>query len=219
MNLQEAIKEMQNSMLADIPEETRSIMMRATEKLIQSGIDKNAKKAGDKIPDFTLPNSRGEDVAVSDLLKKGPLVISFYRGAWCPYCNLEFKALNDAYPAIREYGAELIAISPNLREKTAQFAAENPFQFDLLSDEGNRVAGEFGLVFTLPDELRPIYEQFGINIPDYNGPDNYDIPIPATYVVNTDGSIVHAYVNPDYTQRMEPDEIVSILQKMRGESR
>lgn len=218
MNLQEAIEEMKSNTLSKLPEETLSTIMNATEELIRSGIAEKAKDAGDKISDFALPNARGEEISVSSFLKKGPLVINFYRGAWCPYCNLELKALNDAYPSIKEYGANLISISPNLREKTAQFASENPFQFEILSDEGNRVAGQFGLVFTLVEELRPIYEKFGFSIPDYNGPDNYDIPIPATYIVATDSSIVHAYVNPDYTQRMEATEIVSILQKMKGEN-
>ncbi len=145
------------------------------------------------------------------------MVISFYRGAWCPYCNLELKALDDAIERIRSSGAELVAISPNTQEKSAQFASENPFKFDLLCDVGNEVARRFGLVFELAEELRPIYKQFGIDIPAHNGDERYEIPIPATYIVHTDGSIVHAFVDADYTKRMEPDEIVAILKKMKGE--
>ena len=217
MSLRENIEKMQKATLPGIPAETLQVMMSATEKLIRSGIAGRAKKAGDQAPNFSLPNTRGENITLNSYLQKGPLVISFYRGAWCPYCNLELKALDDAIERIRSSGAELVAISPNTLEKSAQFASENPFKFDLLCDVGNEVARRFGLVFELAEELRPIYKQFGIDIPAHNGDERYEIPIPATYIVHTDGSIVHAFVEADYTKRMEPDEIVAILKKMKGE--
>ncbi|MFQ5709171.1 MAG: peroxiredoxin-like family protein [bacterium] len=218
MSLREDIERMQKEMLPGIPAETLQVMRAATEKLVKNGIAERTKKAGEKAPDFSLPNTRGAQVSLNQQLQKGPVVISFYRGAWCPYCNLELKALDDAVERIRGLGAELLAISPNTQEKSAEFAAENPFKFDPLCDVGNEVARRFGLVFELPQELRPIYAQFGIDIPAYNGDDRYEIPIPATYIVDTEGTIVHAFVDADYTKRMEPDEIVAILEKLKGEN-
>ncbi len=215
MSLLEQIKAMQVESLPQIPADTLKTMLAATERLVASGIDSNALQAGQQAPAFSLSNTRGELISLNALLAKGPVVINFYRGSWCPYCNLELKAYDNALPAIRDLGAEFISISPNLREKSAEFVAENPFSFNILSDEGNGVARQYGLVFSLADELRPIYEQFGINIPELDGDDSYELPMPATYIVDTKGTIIHAFVDADYTKRMEPDEVIEILKKHR----
>jgi len=201
-------------MLPSIPEDLLGVMVSAMEKLVNSGIARRAKKSGDRAPLFELVNSAGKEVSLGRLLRQGPVVINFYRGVWCPYCSLELKAVDRIMPAIHELGAELVSISPNLREKTAAFVAENPFNFDILCDRDNRVAREYGLVFELAEELRPVYRQLGISLPDYDGNDRYELPIPATYIIGGNGVIRHAFVNVDYTQRMEPDEIVTILQGM-----
>jgi len=211
MNLQDNIATMQKKMLPSIPEETLKVMMSVTKKLIDSGIADKAMKSGDKAPTFSLVNTKGERIDSQKLLQKGPLVINFYRGAWCPYCDLELKALNETYEQITKLGANLIAISPNTRGKSEEFLATNPFKFDLLSDEGNKVAKQFRLVFELAEELRPIYNQFGINIPEHDGNNSYEIPIPATYIVGTNGIIVCDFVDADYTKRMEPDKILDKL--------
>jgi len=214
MSLKTEIESMQREMLPSIPEDALGIMVSAMEKLVNSGIADHARKPGEAAPRFELENTKGEQVALNDLLRKGPVVINFYRGVWCPYCNLELKAWDRAMPEVRALGAELVSISPNLREKSAAFVAENPFDFKILSDRNNRVAKEYGLVFELARELRPIYEKFGINLPEYDGNERYELPMPATYVVASDGIIRHAFVNADYTQRMEPDEVITILQGM-----
>jgi len=214
MSLKTEIETMQKEMLPSIPEDVLGIMVSAMEKLVNSGIADRARKAGDRAPLFAIENLAGEEVILSALLRKGPVIINFYRGVWCPYCNIELKAWDRAMPEVRALGAELVSISPNLREKSAAFAAENPFDFKILSDRNNRVAKEYGLVFELARELRPIYEKFGINLPEYDGNERYELPIPATYVVAGDGIIRHAFVNADYTQRMEPDEVITILQGM-----
>jgi len=213
MKLIDEIRAMQEKSLPQIPVDTLETMMAATKKLVASGIANKALHAGQRAPNFLLINTRGELVSLEALLNKGPLVVNFYRGSWCPYCNLELKSYQNALPAIRGLGANLISISPNLREKSAEFVAENPFTFDILSDEGNSVAREYGLVFALAEELRPIYDQFGINIPELDGDDSYELPIPATYVVDTDGSIIYAFVDADYTKRLEPNDVVEILKK------
>jgi len=215
MKLADEIKMAQDKMIPNIPTEALSAMMAATEQLVVSGMAERAKKRGEKTPEFTLRNLRGEEISSAALLGEGPLVINFYRGAWCPYCNLELKALDNVVGEIKKLGANLIAVSPNLPEKSTQFVEETPFSFEILSDEGNRVAERFGLAFTLAEELRPIYKGFGIDLTEYDGNDSFTLPIPATYVVDRDGTIVHSFVDADYTKRMEPGEIVEVLETLK----
>ena len=157
--------------------------------------------------------SQREPVSLAALLEKGPVVLNFYRGAWCPYCALELKALNDALPEINALGASLVSISPNVVEKSAAFSAENPFGFDILSDVDNKVANEYRLVFTLADQLRPIYHKFGLDLQAFDGNNRFELPMPATYVVRTDGTIAAGFVHEDYTQRMEPADIIDCLER------
>ncbi len=215
MSLQDEIMKMQKEMMPNIHEEAMKTMMAATEKLVKSGIAKGAKKTGDMAPVFSLLNTNGEEVSSERLLGDGPLVIDFYRGTWCPYCSLELIAFEGSYERIRELGASLVAISPNRREKTVEAAEKNSFSFDLLSDRGNNVARQFGLVFTLAEELRPIYSSFGIDLVDFDGNDSYELPIPATYLIKEDGAIAASFVDADYTKRMDPAEIVDALREMK----
>ncbi|MFQ5354314.1 MAG: peroxiredoxin-like family protein [Thermodesulfobacteriota bacterium] len=216
MSLKDDIAMMQKEMLPSIPEKFLKMMTSATEELVRSGIAGRAKKAGETAPAFSLINTGGERISSEELLRKGPLVINFYRGSWCPYCNLELKTFEDSIEDIRTLGADLVSISRNLREKSEELTEENPFSFHILSDEGNAVARQFGLVFTLAEELRPIYKQFGIDLQEYDGNNSNELPMPATYVVERDGLIVHAFVDADYTKREEPGTILEVLKKIRA---
>lgn len=199
---------------AQMPDEVKSKMAQALTELQASDIADNSLKAGDRVPNFSLPNAVGQTVGIQDLLQTGPVVISFYRGSWCPYCNLELKALQQALPEIETQGANLVAISPQTPDSSLSTAEKHDLSFEVLSDVGNQVAKEFGLVFTLPAYLRPIYENFGIDLPAHNGDETFELPVPATYVVRTDGAIAQAYVNVDYTQRQDPAEIVAGLKDL-----
>jgi len=213
MSLQQMISDLQAESLPNIPPEILQTMMQATQELVASGIAGKAVQTGDQAPGFTLPNTRGELVSLAPLLEKGPVVLNFYRGAWCPYCQLELKALNDALPDITALGASLLSISPNVVEKSAAFAAENPFDFDILSDVDNKVASKYQLVFSLADKLRPIYEKFGLDLQAFDGNDRFELPMPATYVLRSDGTIAAGFVHEDYTQRMEPADIIECLEQ------
>jgi len=214
MSLREDISKLIEQSSKNIPPETLNIMSADTERLKQSGIiDKNL-KIGDKIPSFSLPNVKGETITSAELLNRGPLVLSFYRGGWWPYCNLELRALQLVLPEIESFGAQLVAVSPNLPDKSLSAAEKNDLTFEVLSDVRNHVAREFGLLFTLAENLRPIYESFGIDIPAFNGDDSFELPMPATYVIDTNGIITHVFVDPDYTRRLEPTEIVEIIKNM-----
>jgi peroxiredoxin len=214
MTLKQMIADMQAETLPNIPQDILQTMMQASLELIKTGIAGQALQVGEQAPEFTLPNTRGESVSLSSLLENGPVVLNFYRGAWCPYCNLELKALHDALPEITALGASLVSISPNVLEKSAAFAAENPFGFDILSDVDNVVAKKYRLVFTLSDKLRPIYAQFGIDLPAFDGNERFELPMPATYVLHSDGTIAADFVYEDYTQRMEPSAIIECLEKV-----
>jgi len=216
MSLKEEIQSMQDQMLPQIPEPALNAIVAATKRLVQSGIAERAIKAGDPAPHFTLEDTRSETTSLSALLAKGPVVLNFFRGAWCPYCNLELKALDRIMPQLQALGANLVSISPNLRQGLAEFADENPFTFAMLSDVDNHVAKAYGLVFQLAEELRPIYEQFGFDLPALDGNERYELPMPATYIVGRDGMIAHAFVNADYTRRMEPADILATLQGLES---
>ena len=139
------------------------------------------------------------------------LVLNFYRGGWCPYCNLELHALQQALADIRASGADLVAISPELPDKAMDTQARHALEFEVLSDVGNHVSEAFGLTFELPEQLRPIYTSIGIDIPAFNGDDSFVLPVPASYVVDSDGIIRHHFVNVDYTRRLEPDDLLQVL--------
>lgn len=215
MNLNGQIKELQKGLLAQVPEEALKVFASTTEQLVKSGLAETALKKGDKIPSFSLPNATGTTVSSQDLLKKGPIVIDFYRGAWCPYCTLELKALQDALPEITKLGAQLIAISPNLPDQSLSSIEKHSLTFEVLSDKGNKTAKEFNLVFPLAEKLRPIYKQFGFDIPAINGDESYGLPIPATYVVDSNGTVQLAFVDADYTKRLEPADVIKALQTLK----
>jgi len=210
-SLADQINEMQQGMLPNIPDEVLGLLMDKTAALVASGIAGEALTVGEQAPGFSLPTIHGGALRLSDKLADGPVVISFYRGGWCPYCNLEVRALEAVYGEIRGLGAELLAIAPELPDNGAETAAKASLSFPLLSDAGNPVARSYGLVFTLAEELRPIYASFGFDIPASNGEESFELPMPATYIIDRNGKIAHAFVNADYTQRMEPSEILKIL--------
>ncbi|HBQ97545.1 MULTISPECIES: peroxiredoxin-like family protein [unclassified Roseofilum] len=196
---------------SNVPQETQNVMQQATTDLGDSGILEQTLKVGDTIPDFTLPNATGKPVNVKELLTKGPVAIAFYRGGWCPYCNLELKALQNALASIEETGATLVAISPETPDNSLTTQEKNELAFPVLSDVDNQIARQFGLVFKLPASLLPIYQSFGIDVAAHNGNDHFELPIPATYVVQPNGKIVYAFADVDYTKRAEPSAIVDAL--------
>src|SRR6266404_8192805 len=159
-------------------------MVRADMELAASGISQHALKAGDRVPDFRLPDARGDYVRLCDLLAKGPVVLSFYRGGWCPYCNLELRALQKVLPQITALGAQLVAISSQTPDESLSTAEKNELAFPVLSDVGSATAKAFGIAFDLAEELRPIYARFGHALPDKNGDESRVLPIPATYVID-----------------------------------
>jgi len=214
MSLRQQIDDVKQGMMAQIPEPVLAMMRDATASLAQSGLVEQALKAGDAMPDFDLPEVGGGHIQLTDLLKNSPVVINFYRGGWCPYCNLEMQALQQAFPGIEQAGGTLISIAPELPEHAGETREKGNLTFPLLHDRDNALARKLGLVFTLPDILRPVYEGFGIDLQESQGNDRFELPVPATYIVRPDGVVAFAFVDTDYTQRMEPARIVEILKTL-----
>ena len=197
----------------NVPRSVIETMHRATAELIASGVAQRAKKAGDVAPSFSLTDPEGNIVSSDELLKKGPLVVSFYRGVWCPYCNMELQALEAANPAFDRYGASLLAISPQTAPNSRKSVRQNKLSFPILSDVKGRVGAAFGLRFELPDYLVGLYKSLKNDLPTFNDDPSWTLPMPARYVIGQDGTILYSEVNPDYTHRPEPEEMIPVLQR------
>jgi peroxiredoxin len=211
MTLQEQIEAQQQRILSYIPERIRRTLAESTSRLVRSGIHERCLAKDDRIPAFTLMNLTGGRITSDSLLRRGRLVISFYLGSWSPPCCLEMQVLQEHLADLRALGAQLVAVSPELPDNSLAIKEKYGVEFDLLHDAGNAVARRFGLVFAVPEEVRAFYANFGFHIPSHNGEDTWEIPLPATYIVETDQTVLHAYADADYTKRMEPAEIVSVL--------
>jgi peroxiredoxin len=197
------------------PAEVVAVMRKATADLIASGQAEKALKAGMRAPEFALPDAHGQVQRSAELLQKGPLVLTFYRGVWCPYCNMDLQAIEAAANDIRALGASLVAISPQTAPSRRKSERENALSFPILSDHGNVVANEYGLRFRVPDALIAVYKGFGIDLPIGNGEDSWTLPMPARYVIRTDGVIAYAEVNADYTRRPDPSELLPVLSRLK----
>lgn len=182
--------------------------------LIASGAAGDALKVGDRVPEFMVPNAEGRLVQSSDLFGKKPVVLSFYRGMWCPYCSAELNALADASPRLHAAGAKVVAITPETGGVALKTKKERDLDFEILCDVDNGVAMDFGLMFRIPADIQPGYLKFNVKLPLIYGNDSWMLPIPATYVVSRDSTIAHAYVNPEYRERFDPENLLEVLSKL-----
>jgi peroxiredoxin len=194
-----------------IPQDARKVMDAELDRLVKAGLAQQAPKQGEQLPTFTLPNQNDTHKSLEELLKNGPAVIVFYRGGWCPYCNLELRAYQEVLDEIQDRGATLAAISPELPDSSLSTSERNGLAFEVLSDTDSRYAREIGIAFTLSDELREVYGKFGLELEKHNGPGRFTLPLPSTFVVDTDGTIAYAFVDPDYTVRAEPADVLDAL--------
>ena len=215
MSLQEQLKAKYEEIKKNAPNEV-AIFDADTESFISSGDAPQGLQVGDQLASFELPNQLGQTISLDELQGDSNIVISFYRGGWCPYCNIELCVLQQALPEFKSHGARLIAISPQLPDESMSTAEKNELSFPVLSDVGNKVAREFGLVFTLSEQLRPLYESFNIDLPATNGDKSFELPIPATFIIDSDGVVKGAFVNADYKQRMDLSDIINVLKEIKS---
>lgn len=183
----------------------------AVEELFATGIEECILPVGATAPEFTLKDATEKNQRIADLLALGPLVIKFFRGRWCPYCSTELEAWRDLYGTLREHGAFLVAVSPQLSRQSDFMAGQHGLPFPLLHDEGNKVAEQFGLVYTVPDYLRQYYMSILVNLPFINGEASWRLPLPATYVIGRDRKVLFAEAHADFRVRPEPEEAMEAV--------
>lgn len=212
--LSESLKALSDSAKKRHPEDRRKIMDKATDDLRKSDIAKKALKAGDKIPSFKLLNADSKEVSSAELLKKGPMIITFFRGEWCPYCNLQLSSLQNKLPELEALGASVVAISPQTPSSSMASVEKNKLSMHVLSDANARVSKKFGLVFKVPTELKNVYKEMGLDLDKFNGNSDWELPIAATYVVNPQGVITYSFVEVDYTKRAETSLLVEEVKKI-----
>ena len=181
--------------------------------VINKGLVASAVQAGDAFVDFTLNNATGASITASELLKAGPLVLTWYRGGWCPYCNLTLRALQQVLPEIKALGANLVALTPELPDNSLKTSEKHALEFEVLTDQDNQVAKAYGLVFKLTPETAEYYKA-AFDLEVYNGNDTDELPLAATYVINTDGKVSYAFLNADYRERAEPAEVLEALKAL-----
>lgn len=198
-----------------VPAEIQAIHTRAVAELIQSGASDRALQVRTKAPAFELPDHSGALVRSSDLLANGPLVISFFRGRWCPFCVGKMEAMNAIVPRLQELRVSMIAISPQTIQQSYFMADQHKLRFPLLSDAENKIARQFRLVYRVPDYQQEIYRRAFVNLPFANGDDTWDLPIPATYILGREHEVLYGSANADYTERPEPTDIVQFLARLR----
>jgi peroxiredoxin len=209
--LREILAERQELIARYVPAETQAVHVRAIAELKRQHLAANILPAGAKAPEFQLQNHDGKSVCSSDLLAKGHLVLCFIRGRWCPFCVGQMEAMNLILPEIEQAGATLMAISPQTVQQSFFMRDQHKLRFPLLSDAGNKLARQFGLTYRIPDEQRALYQRAFVNLPFVNGDDSWELPIPATYIIDRDGTVLNASANEDYTERPEPEDIVQVL--------
>ena len=194
-----------------VPPETQAIHARAVAQLKEKHFAANILPVGAKAPRFDLPDHDGGIVRSSDLVAKGKLVLCFIRGRWCPFCVGQMEAMNLVLPQIEQAGATLVAVSPQTVKQAFFMHDQHKLRFPLLSDADNQVARKFALTYRVPDAQEAVYRKAFVNLPFTNGDDSWELPIPASYIVDREGTIRYASANEDYTERPEPDDLVRAL--------
>jgi len=202
-------------MAKQAPAEVVKTITDGIEGLVGSGVGGKAPRAGDVAPGFSLPDARGGEVSLKKLTSEGPVVIAFYRGQWCPYCDLQLRAYQEILPQIRALGANLVAISPQTPDESLSTSEKRNLAFSVLSDVGNKVARSFGLVFKVPAGLDGVHKAFGIDLTKSNGDATNELPIPGVFIIGRDGKIAFASVNADYRDRLEPAELLRRLEQAK----
>jgi peroxiredoxin len=211
-SLADQLQAMQEKFSQMAPPEKQQAYADGIQSVADSGLLDKAIKTGDKAPPFTLKNATGDEVSLASLLEKGPVVLLWYRGGWCPYCNIQLNAFQQALPDITAAGAQLVALTPELPDKSLTTKEKNDLDFEILTDPGQKIAREYGLVFKLTPEVAELYKEH-FDLKEYNGPDAaYDeLPLAATYIIAQDGTVSWAFLDADYRKRAEPADIITAL--------
>lgn len=211
MSLTAQLKEFAEASSKRHPGEAQVTMKKAIDDLVASQMIQKAFKTGDTLPEIVLNNATGAEINVSDILKENKVIIAFYRGNWCPYCNIQLRALQQAIPEFEAKGAKLVVIGPETPDNSLTTKEKNELTFEVLSDIDMNVARSMNLVYQMPSDLQELYKKFGIDIERSQGNTKYELPIAATYVVEQDGTISYHFLDEDYKLRADPKAILKAL--------
>ena len=216
MKLQEKLDKFTDALLKSgaIPDAVVRELMDNIAAQVASGQANLALRAGQLAPTFALKDADGTRFSSAAMLRRGPLVVTFYRGVWCPYCNLELEALESVRKDIESYGASLVAVSMQNAANSRRSARENHLNFPILVDGGGAVAAQFGLRYELPERILELYAQLGNDLKVVNGEDSGSLPMPGLFVIGQDGIVAYAEVNPDYTKRPDPHDLLPVLEQL-----
>ena len=209
--LREELEERKALAAQYVPDDVQQVNRQTVEQLAASGMSGGILAVGAAAASFQLPDQDGKIVSSQELLRRGRLVICFIRGRWCPFCVAQLEAMNRGLSYVEKAGASLIAISPQTVKQAFFMRDQHQLRFPLLSDAGNQVARQFGLVYRVPEEQKQVYSRTFVNLPFLNGDASWELPIPATYILERDGRVLYASADPDYTHRPEPQGIVGLL--------
>ena len=213
-SLKDQLNSLHQAILAQVPAAAAKTFDRSVELVDRAGILSRAVALGDQAPSFTLPGVDGRAVSLHDILAAGPVVVVFYRGGWCPYCNLQLRALQAVLPQIEAAGGRLVAISPQTPDESLSTQQKAGLGFDVLSDAGSTTSRRYGLVHVVDQATREVLRQFGNDLERINGTDAWELPVPATYVIDRSGAVVFAHAEADYRRRVEPNAVVAALQQL-----
>ena len=216
MNLTLELQSFLTEFAMRVPLPRQRVIDRSVRALAASGLIEKAIHEGQAAPRFELPDWSGQPYRLDDALAAGPVVLLFFRGVWCPFCNLTLRAYQERFTDIQRLGASLVGASPQSFDKLRRSAERNRLQYPLLSDRGCEVAARYGLAFTVDPELQGVYEKVGHSLPDYNASLDWMLPIPATYLIGSDGIVQLAYVNADFRSRLDPDRLIQRLAALTG---
>ena len=208
--LSEQLEERAAASVAKLSEEVNQAYAQGIETVRATNIEKSAKQVGDAAIDAQLSGWNGETVKLSDLWQDGPIVLMWYRGGWCPYCNLQLRAMQQSMDKIENFGAKLVVLTPELPEKAKQTAQVNDLEIVALHDKASAVARAYGIVFKLPEPIIPAYRD-KLKLPEYNGNDAMELPLSATYVIDKSGRITYAFLDADYKKRAEPADVIKAV--------
>ncbi len=187
-------------------------------ELLDDNVALRAVGRGEAAPDFALPNALGETVSLSELLRGSAVVLTFYRGHWCPYCSGQLELLQDHLSEFEVRGGRLVAISPQTPDNSLSTRETLGLGYEVLSDLGNEAARRYGIAFRVPEVFRTAYARLDVDLPNFNGDDSFELPVPATYVIGRDGTIAFAHIDADYTRRAEVPSILGALREVETEA-
>lgn len=210
-SLANQIELLNTELLKQVPEEILINFQKSIEDLRTLNIENTSLKIGDTLPEFFLPNANNETITSKSLLKKGKMIIAFYRGSWCPYCNLELRALQENLKKIKAQGVVLAAISPQSPDHSLTLIEKHNLQFEVLTDYNNNYAKQLGITFKLQDFVLPHYQALGINLSDFNKNEENTIPVPAVFLTDENGVVIYKFLDVNYMNRIDIDDLTALL--------